>query len=450
MCSFRWLTILLLCGVICTIPATAEDETTRLTLSDAVKMALDRHPEIQIAHEEEMELKGKIQEVRSGAFPQVSFHGYGLRLRDPSILNSSSFDDVPPEFRDALVPRANNMFDLGVTVTQPLYTAGKIGTALDLARVSLDEKQTSSKMVRQQLTFKVFQAFHDLLLAEENHKVLVETQMLREKHLEQARNRFENGVATEVDVLRSEVHAANLEPEIIRSDNRVELARSKLNDLISVRLDMPTRIDGELKYSEWKVESLESVQDKAILNRPALESLRQQLQEARLTLSLAHAENRLSVDLEGKAGYTVRKPQNFFDNNYSKWSISVNFNLPLYDSGRKAGLVLQASARVRAMEQLLNKTENDIRLAVKQAYDAMKSSEKAIAAAELSLHQAEKVLEMMEANYKYGAATTLDVMDSQNALAVARDARITAVYDYEMAKARLRLAAGDPILDQGE
>ena len=450
MCSFRWLTILFLWNILCAMPAKAEDDTTHLTLKEAVKMALERHPEVQIAQEEETELKGKIQEVRSGAFPQVSFHGYGLRLRDPSILNSSSFDDVPQEFRDALVPRANNMFDMGVSVTQPLYTAGKIGTALDLARVSLDEKKTNTEMVRQQLTFKVFQAFHDLLLAQENRKVLTDTQRLREQHLEQARNRFENGVATEVDVLRSEVHAANLEPEIIRSENAIELARSTLNDLISVGLDTPTNIDGELEYREWQPEGLETIQQSALLNRPALESLRQQVQQARLTLSLAHAENKLSVDLEGKAGYTVREPQNFFDNDYSKWSISVNFNLPLWDSGRKAGLVLQASARVRAMEQLLLKMQNDVRLEVKKAYDAMKSSEKAIAAAELSFRQAEKVLEMMEANYKYGAATTLDVMDSQNALAMARNARIAAIYDYEMAKARLRLAAGNPILDQGE
>jgi len=62
--------------------------------------------------------------------------------------------------------------------------------------------------------------------------------------------------------------------------------------------------------------------------------------------------------------------------------------------------------------------------------------------------QAEKVLTMMQANYQYGAATTLDVIDSQTALALARNSQIGATYDYEMAKARLRLASGSPILDE--
>jgi outer membrane protein len=446
--AIRPFPILCLWIALCLVaPVMAGDEMQPLTLDDAVRMALERHPEIHIAQEETTELQGKIKEVRSGAFPQVSFQGFGLRLRDPSILNSSSFDNVPQEFRDALIPRANNMFDMGVTVKQPLYTAGKVRTALRLAEESLEEKKTNGESVRQQLTFMVYQAFHELLLAEANMEVVRETHAQRVKHLELARSRFDLGVATEVDVLRSEVNVANLEPEIIRADNRVQLARSTLNSLIAVDLETPTIIEGKLQYNAWDVESLDTIQARSLAQRPILQALRHQLQQARLTLSLANAENKLSVDLEGQAGYAVREPQNFFDNDYSRWSITANFKLPLFDSGRKSGLIIQALARVRAAEYRLAKYENDVRLEVKQSYDDMLSSAKAISAARLSVSQANKVLEMMQANYQYGAATTLDVMDSQTALAVARNTQIGAIYDYEMAKARLRLASGSPILD---
>jgi outer membrane protein TolC len=42
----------------------------------------------------------------------------------------------------------------------------------------------------------------------------------------------------------------------------------------------------------------------------------------------------------------------------------------------------------------------------------------------------------------------LDVMDSQTTLAAARNEEIRAIYEYELAKARLRLASGSPILEQ--
>jgi outer membrane protein len=426
----------------------AQDKAQPLTLREAVDLALRRNPEMLVAQDEMDELKGKIKEVRSSAYPQIKFQGYGLRLRDPSILNSSSFDEVPKEFKDALVPRANNMFDLGFNVKQPIYNAGKVRTALRLAEESLGEQAARREAVRQQLTFRVFQAFNDLLLAEANLEVVRETHQQRLKHLEQARSRFINGVATEIDVLRSEVNVANMEPELIRADNRVRFARAAINNLIVVDLEAPTQIAGALEYHPGQAGSLDEIQKRTLELRPELLAARRQVQQMRLAISLAQAENKLTVDMESQWGYAVRQPQNIFNNDFSRWNITFNFRLPLFDSGRKSGLTMQAQARFHAAEQRLAQLENTIRLEVKQAYDDMQSSAKAIAAARLSVSQAEKVLAMMQANYQYGAATTLDVTDSQTALALARNSRINATYDYEMAKARLRLASGSPILNE--
>ncbi|MBP1602655.1 MAG: hypothetical protein H6Q06_2806 [Acidobacteria bacterium] len=85
---------------------------------------------------------------------------------------------------------------------------------------------------------------------------------------------------------------------------------------------------------------------------------------------------------------------------------------------------------------------------MKSAHDELQSSARAIEAARLNVTQADRVWRMMQANYQYGAATTLDVQDSQTALVVANNSLNQATYDYEMAKARLRLAEGSPILGQ--
>jgi len=411
-------------------------------------MALERNPAMQIAQDGVEELKGRITEVRSQAFPQVSLQGYGLRLRDPSILNSSSFDKVPQEFRDALDPVPSNMFNVGVEVTQPIYTAGKVRTALKLASESLAEKNASREAVRQQLTFRVFQAFHNLLLVRKDLDVKRKTHQQRQKHYEQAKIRYDNGVATETDVLRSRVNVANMEPELIRAENRVRLARAALNNLIVVDLEAPTEIEGSLEYRPWAAGSLEEIQKRTLELRPEVDAARRQVQQSRLTVSLANAENKLTVDMAAQYGYAVRNPGNIFNNDFANWNVRVNFRLPFFDSGRKSGLLAQAEARRHAAEQSLVQLENDVRLEVKQAFEDMNSAEQAIAAAKVSVEQAQKVFEMMQANYQYGAATTLDVDDSQTALTEALNNEIYATYDYEMSKARLRLASGSPILDQ--
>jgi outer membrane protein TolC len=225
------------------------------------------------------------------------------------------------------------------------------------------------------------------------------------------------------------------------------LARAAINDLIVEDLEAPTQIAGSLDYHPWAIGGLEEIQKLTLNKRPELKAARMQVQQANLALSLANAENKLTVDMEGQWGYAVREPLNFLKNDFSRWNLTFNFKLPLFDSGRKAGLTAQAIARTRSAEQRLAQLENACRLEVKRAYDDMQSSAKAITVAKLNVGQAERVLALMQANYQYGAATTLDVLDSQTALAVARNTHIGATYEYEMAKARLRLASGSPILD---
>ncbi len=447
MISMRCLIFIMVLAAVPAQGGLAQEPAVPLTLKDAVKLALMRNPEVLIAEEELNELKGKVTEVRSEALPQVTFQGFGIRVRDPSFLNSSSFDNVPPEFRDALVPSPSNLFELGLNIKQPLYNAGRVSKALRLAKESLGEKAAVQEAIRQQLIFKVLQAFNDMLLAQANLAVVRETYQQRLKHLEQARSRFNHGVATEIDVLRSEVNVANMEPEIIRAENHVRLARAAINNLIVADIDAPTEIKGSLVFQPWTGGSLEEIQRRALESRPELQVAQRQVQQGRYAESLARAEKGLTVDMEAQYGFNVRRIRNLFSNDFARWSVAVNFKLPLLDSGRKSGLMAQASARFRAAEQRLAQLQNDVRLEVKQAYDDMQSSAKAMSAARLSVSQAERVLTMMQANYEYGAATTLDVIDSQTALALARNSQIGATYDFEMAKARLRLASGSPILD---
>ena len=63
-------------------------------------------------------------------------------------------------------------------------------------------------------------------------------------------------------------------------------------------------------------------------------------------------------------------------------------------------------------------------------------------AAKANVGQAEKVLSMMQNNYKWGAATTLDILDSQTALSQARSNLLRGLHDYAVARANLRWAMG--------
>ena len=68
-------------------------------------------------------------------------------------------------------------------------------------------------------------------------------------------------------------------------------------------------------------------------------------------------------------------------------------------------------------------------------------------AADLNVTQAQKALDMTQANYSLGAATPLDVLDAQAALTLAESLRLEALYAHANARAVLRWVMGRDPLD---
>jgi outer membrane protein TolC len=92
--------------------------------------------------------------------------------------------------------------------------------------------------------------------------------------------------------------------------------------------------------------------------------------------------------------------------------------------------------------------ETLIDLEAKQAVDRLRVASSVFHAAELNVTQARKALGMTEANYRLGAATTLDVLDAQAAFTQAEFSRLEALHAHANARAGLRYVMGqDPLAD---
>jgi outer membrane protein len=418
------------------------DEQLPLTLGEAVKLALDRHQDIAKARAGAEALKGKIREVRAQALPDIQIVGNAMRWRDPSLLNASGLDKFPEELRSALVPSAVNIFDYSVTVKQPLFTQGKIGTGLRLASIEAEGALSEIDRAQQDVALSTVKSFYDLLWAQRYRALVAETQEQKKRHAEMARTRYKNGVATEVDVLRSDVAVSNGVPELLRAENAIRQARALLNYYVGRPLDAATVLAGDFGQKGWEKTDIADLEKDAIRARPEIQRLRIAERSALTQLELARAESRARLDFSGTYGIMSRLPKNLLNAEFTRWTAGVNFTFPVFDGFRRDGLTAQAVANQRAAKLDREKFEQQIRLAIRQGYDDLNAASETIAAAKANVGQAEKVLAMMQDNYKYGAATTLDIVDAQTAVSVARTDLLRGLHDYCVARAGLRWTMG--------
>jgi outer membrane protein len=245
-----------------------------------------------------------------------------------------------------------------------------------------------------------------------------------------------------VDVLRSEVAVANGEADLVRARNDVRQARALLNHYLVRPIDYPTKAAGDFEVRPPETTETEALSKEAFRRRPELVRLRIAERSADTQIQLARSESRLKVDFTAAYGIMSRLPSNLVNSDFIRWNMGVNVTLPVFDGFRRSGLVWQATAAARQTRLEREKVEQKVKLDLQQALDDIRAAEETITAARTNVAQAGRVLGMMQNNYQYGAATTLDIVDSQTALAVARTNLLRGLHDHSVARAHLRWIMG--------
>jgi outer membrane protein TolC len=438
--------ILLVLATLAQGPVAAPPAGAALSRAEAVARALEANPEVRKSQAGLDSLRGRKQEALADALPELDLIGSGSRFRDPSLLNSPGFDEFPPEFRSALRPIPASLYDGAFQLRQTLWSF-KLGAALKAAKYGLELGREDVRRTEHDVALSAIQAYHDYVLALEKVRVSGQSIVQKQKHLEMARTRRDAGVVTELDVLRSEVDLANAQAQLERARGEADLARGTLNSVMVRPVDAAIVPTDALDRRPADA-ALDEVVAAALANRAELRVAALNVQVNEQIVKVERGEGRPRLDFAGGYGRAVRDPSNFFRDDFARWNGAVTLTVPVFDGFRSAGRVAQAQAGVSRAQQDQIAAENRVRLQAKQAVDRLRTAERVLDAAELNVAQAARAVEMTQANYRYGAATTIDVLDAQAALTLAESLRIQGLYDHANARAILRYVMGQSPLEE--
>ena len=424
------------------LPSAAHPEP--LSRAEAVARALAVNPEVRRSLEDVAALEGQVDEAKADALPEISLIGAGTRYRDPSLLNSSSFDAFPPELRESLTPIPANVFDGYAQMRQTVFSF-KLQKAIRAASLARTVGEEEVQRTRQAVALLAVRAYNEYLLSIEKVAVGEKAVRQKEKHLEMAQNRRTAGVATELDVLRSAVDLENTRAILIRLKGEADQARGRLNAAMVRPVGTPIEPTDALTYTPFEI-TPEEAERRAWNERPEAKAIALNERIYSELIGIAQADSRPRLDFYGAYGWSVREPSNFFDSDFARWTAGVTLTIPVFDGFRTRGKVAQARAERNKISQDRVTLENRIRLEAKEGVDRLNVARSVLEAADLNVSQAQRALVMTQANYQHGAATTLDVIDAQAALTLADSNRIQALFDHAMARALMRFVmAQDPL-----
>ncbi len=415
-----------------------------LTLDECLRIALNENPTIRVADMEIQRVDYSKKEILGQLLPSVSFGGQYNRTLARQTMHMN-FNGQSQSIKVG----SDNSYNLGFNASVPII-APQLWKSLKLSDNQILQNVETARSSRISLINQVQKAYYSLLYAKDALSVLKDNHATAMLNADIYKKKFETGTASEYDVLRSSVQVKNLEPSILDAENSISQAKLQLKLLMG--MDMALNIDVRGQLSDYQ----SNLYDQTMLLNPSLQdntSLRS------LDLKTDYLQKALDVQkmawyptLSGNINYSWTSLsdgspfKNFQWNAYSVAGLTLS--IPIFQGGIRYNKQKQAEISLREMKWQRDNLERSLKLQVQTQYDNIQKSVKQITTNELGVQQAEKANQIMEKSFRIGAASYLDLRDSENALLSAKLAYYQSIYSYLVAHSDLKYVLGNTDLNQ--
>lgn len=424
-------------------------DTLKLTLSEAVEIALSESPTIKLADKEIERVDYSKKSAWYALIPNLEGNGQYAKYVAPAKMSMfGQLMDSPTKATGSL----------GLSASIPLF-APALWHNINMTTLEMQaavEKANASKI---NLKNDVTKAYYNVLVIQDSYKVLLESYELAKKNFDVAKKGYDAGVLAAYDYISAEVQLNNLQPNIMQAENGINQAVTYLKILLGLDVNQPIRIVNTLADFEKNVVAVDRLQDLNLENNPDLRQLdigRLQLQKS---LQLQRSQRLPTLAGFGQYGYQGMSTKEMMLN-LGMAPIPVEARRDWYSQGLLLGLQLRVpitgiftgspkEKQLKIQEESLMlqryQAENAIHLQALTALDQMNKTVKQVEATRKSIELSEKAYSISSKRYENGAGTMVELQNASLAITQAKLSYHQAISEYLSAKADLEKLLGREI-----
>lgn len=331
----------------------------------------------------------------------------------------------------------NNLY---LNLNQPLFTYNRLKLELKELELNLENANIAYAIQRLNLEKNVTQFFYNVYTAQMNLTIAKEELENTQKSYDIIANKVEAGLAAKEEQYQAELNLATSKSSLQNSQVTFENAKDQLKLYLGMDLFEDILILADISANPVPVDL-----DKAIGNglnsRMELRQREIEIETSQFDLIQTKSLNEFKGDMNLRFGVTGDNNQlnQIYDNPTKSPSVSLSFNIPIFDWGEKKARIAAAEASIQSQELSLSEEKKQIIVDIRQVYRSLQNQLMQIDIAEQNERNAQLTYEINLERYENGDLTGMDLNLYQTQLSEKKIAYSGALINYKIELLNLKI-----------
>lgn len=435
--------LLITCAVLLFSAAAVGAETSKLSLRDAIGMALENNNQIKAASYNSHAANQGVAIANSRYLPLVTFEEALIASNSPvntfmMKLDEGRFTNDDFQISNLNNPDSRHDFKTALSLQQPLFMPS-LSSLRIMAVKDAQKSELELEAAREGVAFQVFFTYLEVQKADAQLKAADKAVADARENMRLATVRTSAGVGLKSDELRSRTHLSMVEQQQISAANNLTLVRMKLAMLIGMPDENYYEISGFADNLAVPAISDQVIRG-ALDNRVEINQSYVDFEKSDAALRLANSGYLPTVG--AFASYQLNGKNAPFTADNEAWTAGVSLKWNIFEgfrtnSERKRALSGQSAAR-----EMLESTTKDIRYQLKESYVRRDEAEKRLEVTRHSVADADETVRLITKRYENSLSTMLELLDAQTALNQTRANLVETEAGFALASGRIYYMTG--------
>ena len=412
-------------------------ETKRLTLPEAVDLALKGNSALKIARFKVVEKGKKVDSTSADYYPHLSnFSLYqGTSESQLVTLPLPGIGTIPVS--QNLTKGSSTLFLNGTVLGQPVTQLLKIHEATVIARSDQKVAEADVKKGENDVIYVVHQLYYGLLTASKQKDAAEAGLKAAEESLREAEKAVRARNLLEVGLNEARTAVLQNKQSLIAANIQISDLNAELNQLLGLPLDTQLELS-DPGPSEGSVESRDYYLQTALSGNPEIESAKATVVKAQGGVRAARDEYIPDVTLF--AANTYQEGASFLKNDVGTFGVMMSWDI--WDWGKRSAVIGERCAQLSQAQENVHRINDEVTVGLDNAYRKLENTKSMMDVAREALALQRERLRLVSDQIKTSTASYAKYNEAVAAVKKAESDELQARLGYELAVAELDRIAG--------